>query len=91
MDSLNVDTFGSNSITSSPSNISPKAKGISMAIPMSIVNWKLNLLMDTTVVFKLNNLQLDGIGFGYLKANMLHGENEANHKASNGSNSSDEA
>ena len=31
------------------------------------------------------------MGFGYLKPNMLHGKNEANHKASNSSNSSDEA
>ena len=36
-------------------------------------------------------LQLDGIQVGHLKPNMLHGENEANHKASYGSNSSDEA
>ena len=34
---------------------------------------------------------MDGIGVGYLEPNMLDGENEANHKAANSSNSSDES
>ena len=34
---------------------------------------------------------MDGIQAGHLKPNMLHSENEANHEAANGSDSSDEA
>ena len=55
---------------STPRTNSPMAKGISMAIPMSMVNW-------WGEVYKVK-----GAGGGvHLVSNVFHGEDEADHEA----------